>query len=132
MSVWVWIAIGAGSLIAFSLLVGFVTARILGSVGREVSCILEGEAETWATASRMHATPDREGIAAEEVVSRPQTVRVGEEEFVASGYLDRAGQSPRAAPPEASSGVSAARAGGRRRLRRSPPGRRSNPRPLRR
>jgi hypothetical protein len=99
MSVWVWIAIGAGSLIAFSLLVGLVIARILGSIGREVSHVLEAEAEAWATAPLTHATEERVGIVPDEVIAQPQTVWSREEEFVASGHPDRAGQPPRAAPP---------------------------------
>lgn len=104
MSVWVWIAIGAGSLIAFSLLAGLVIARVLGSIGREVSHVLEAEAEAWATAPLTHATQERVGIAPDEVISRPQTVRSRQEEFVASGHPARAGQPPRAAPPDASPG----------------------------
>jgi len=133
MSVWVWIAIGAVSLLAFSLLVGLVIARILGSIGREVSHLLEAEAEAWAMAPLTHATQERVGIAPDEVVSQPHTVRSREEEFVASGVPDRAGQPARAAPPDASSSVSAARAGARRGLHRSPSarGRRPNPQHLR-
>jgi hypothetical protein len=132
MSVWVWIAIGAGSLIGFSLLVGLVIARILGSIGREVSLVLEAEA--WATAPLTHATQERAFIALDEVVSQPNTVRSREEEFVASGHPDRAGQPPRAAPPDVSSRVSAAPAGARRQLHRSPPapGRRPTRQHLRR
>jgi hypothetical protein len=130
MSVWVWIVIGAISLIVFSLLVGLVIARILGSIGREISQVLEAEAEAWATAPLTHATPDRVGTSPDEVVSRPHTVRSREEEFVASGHPDRARQPARAGPPDASSSVSAARAGARRRLHRSPPRRRPNPQHL--
>jgi hypothetical protein len=132
MSVWVWIAIGVGSLIAFSLVGGLVIARVLGSIGREVSQVLEAEAEAWATAPLTHATQERVDIAPDEVILRPQTARSRQEEFVASGHPDRAGQPPRAAPPDASSRVPP-RAGARR-LHRSPlaPGTRPNPQHLRR
>jgi hypothetical protein len=47
MPMWGWIAIGVGSFVALSLLVGFVLARILGAIGREVSGMYE--TEHWTT-----------------------------------------------------------------------------------
>ena len=134
MSFWVWITIGAVSLISFSLLVGLVIAWILGSIGREVSHVLDAEAEAWAMAPLTHATQERVRITPDEVISQPHTVRSREEEVVASGHPDRAGQPPRAAPPDANSNASSARAGVRRRPHRSPPapGRRRDPQHLRR
>jgi hypothetical protein len=134
MSFWVWIAIGALSLTSFSLLVGLVVARILGNIGREVSHVLEAEAEAWVMAPLTHATQERVGITPDEVISQPHSVRSREEEVVASGHPDRAAQPPRAGPADANSRVSAARAGVRRRPHRSPPapGRRRDPQPLRR
>lgn len=44
---WVWIVIGLGSFLALSLLVGFTLARVLGTIGRQVSELYE--IEDWAT-----------------------------------------------------------------------------------
>jgi hypothetical protein len=84
LSVWMWIAIGVVSLIGFSLLAGFALARILGTVGREVSYLLESEAEGWATASLAHATREDVPVAEGEASfsSQARTVRSREHEFV--------------------------------------------------
>jgi len=47
-TVWLWLAIGAVSVAAFSLLVGLLVAKVLGSVGRSVTEVLEAEARTSA------------------------------------------------------------------------------------
>jgi hypothetical protein len=137
MSVWVWIVIGAVLLLAFSLLVGLVIARVLGSIAREVSPLLEAEAEAeaWATAPLAYAARERVVIASEEVVSLSQTVRSPDKEFAARGdpAPDRVRRPLGAAPSDPSPTVSAAPAGARRRPRRSQaPGRRPNPQHLRR
>jgi hypothetical protein len=134
-SVWVWIVIGAVLLLAFSLVVGLVIARVLGSIAREVSRLLEAEAEAWATAPLAYAARERVVIASEEVVSPSQTVRSPDEEFAARGdpAPDRVRRPLGAAPRGPSPTVSAAPAGARRRPHRSQAqGRRPNPQHLRR
>lgn len=44
---WVWIAIALGSFVGLSLIIGFAVARILGTIGREISELYE--TEDWAT-----------------------------------------------------------------------------------
>jgi phosphate/sulfate permease len=46
MPMWVWIVIGVGSFLGLSLLVGFVLARILGTLGREISEL--HQTDNWA------------------------------------------------------------------------------------
>jgi hypothetical protein len=46
MPMWVWIVIGVGSFLALSLVVGFALARILGTIGRQISDLYE--TEDWA------------------------------------------------------------------------------------
>jgi len=75
MSVWLWLAIAAVSLLALSLLVGLVVARILGSIGRSVSELLETEA--WAAAPLTHSREDEAVVEPKEVSeSRPKIVRL--------------------------------------------------------
>ena len=46
MSLWVWIVVVSGALLALSLLVGLALAAILGSISRELSELVE--LERWA------------------------------------------------------------------------------------
>ena len=48
MSLWVWIVVVSGALLALSLLVGLALAAILGSISRELSELVE--LERWADA----------------------------------------------------------------------------------
>jgi hypothetical protein len=54
---WMWVAVGVGSFLALSLLIVFVFARVLGTIGLEVSRLYEDE--FWATrpASRESERP---------------------------------------------------------------------------
>jgi hypothetical protein len=47
MPMWFWIAIGLGSFVLLSLVVAFAVARILGTIGREISELYG--TEDWAT-----------------------------------------------------------------------------------
>jgi hypothetical protein len=60
MPMWVWIAIGLGSFLGLSLLVGLALARILGTIGRQISELYE--TEQWAMQPPTRAS--REGIEA--------------------------------------------------------------------
>jgi len=55
MPVWGWIAVGVTFLV-FSIGVGLLVARILGSIGREVTALLESE--VWAAAPPSRATDE--------------------------------------------------------------------------
>jgi hypothetical protein len=55
MSIWTWIAIAAFSWIGFSLLVGLTIARVVRSISRRISDILDAEPEAWVFARRWHA-----------------------------------------------------------------------------
>jgi len=48
MTMWAWVTIGAGSVLALSVLVAMTVAAILGSISRDVSQLLK--AELWAVA----------------------------------------------------------------------------------
>ena len=43
---WFWIMIGVGSFLGLSLIIGLVLARILGTIGREISGLYE--TDDWA------------------------------------------------------------------------------------
>jgi hypothetical protein len=58
MSVWTWIAIGAGSFLVLSLLVGLAVGAVLGSIGRRISEM--HETEDWVMASPTQALGDAE------------------------------------------------------------------------
>jgi hypothetical protein len=58
LSVWIWIAVGTGSFLVLSLLVGLVVAAILGNIGRRVSELFE--TEDWALAPPTRAQGDTE------------------------------------------------------------------------
>jgi hypothetical protein len=55
MPVWGWIAVGVTFLV-FSIGVGLAVARILGSISREVTALLESE--VWAAAPPSRATDE--------------------------------------------------------------------------
>ena len=44
MPVWSWIAIAVGSLLGLSLFIGLAVARILGTIGQEISALYDTEA----------------------------------------------------------------------------------------
>jgi hypothetical protein len=58
MSVWTWIAIGAGSFLLLSLLVGLAVGAVLGTIGRRISEMYE--TEDWVMASPTRALGDEE------------------------------------------------------------------------
>jgi hypothetical protein len=68
MSVWVWIAIGVGSLLVLSLFVGLAVAAVLGDIGRRVSELYE--TEDWATAPPARALTDAGERQREEVKTK--------------------------------------------------------------
>lgn len=58
---WGWIAIGVGSFVGLSVLVGLALARILGTIGREVADMYETEDWAMVPPSRAaQATEERE------------------------------------------------------------------------
>ena len=65
MTDWFWLAIGAVSVSAFSLLLGLLVARILDSIGRSVTELLEAQA--WASAPLTQSRKDAAVVAPEEV-----------------------------------------------------------------
>jgi hypothetical protein len=73
-----WIAIAVVSLVALSALFGLLVARVLGHIGREMSEILEGEAEVWAMAPLARETEEHFGV------TSPSTVQLGKETPVRS------------------------------------------------
>ena len=66
MSLWVWIVVVTGTLLAVSLLVGLALAAILGSITREMSGLLE--LEEWTDAPLMD-----ERLAATELEPAPSS-----------------------------------------------------------
>jgi hypothetical protein len=72
MPMWVWIAIGVGSFLCLSLLVGFAFARILGSIGRQISDLYE--TEVWAQLPPSRAAKDVEEQQPEEVEAKSSRV----------------------------------------------------------
>jgi hypothetical protein len=68
MSVWVWIAIGVGSLLVLSLFVGLAVAAVLGNIGRRVSELYE--TEDWVTAPPARALTDAGERQREEVKTK--------------------------------------------------------------
>ena len=73
-----WIAVAVVSLVALSALFGLLVARALGHIGREMSEILEGEAEVWAMAPLARETEERFGV------TSPSNVQLGRETLVRS------------------------------------------------
>jgi hypothetical protein len=68
MSVWDWVAVGVGLLLAVSILVGFALARILGAVGRQISELMETEA--WATTPPARAREETPALELDEKGAR--------------------------------------------------------------
>jgi hypothetical protein len=61
MPMWGWIAIGVGSFVGLSVIVGFALARILGTIGRQVGALYETEDWAMVPPSRARkATQERE------------------------------------------------------------------------
>jgi hypothetical protein len=56
MSLWAWIAIGAGSFLALSFVLGLAVARVLGTIAQQVSELYE--TEVWASAPPSRALDD--------------------------------------------------------------------------
>jgi len=56
MPMWVWIMIGVGSFLGLLLLMGFALARILGTIGRQISGLYE--TENWAMLPPTRASKD--------------------------------------------------------------------------
>ena len=48
MTVWGWVAVGIGGFLGVALLIGVLLARILGTIGAEVTRLLEAE-DPWAS-----------------------------------------------------------------------------------
>jgi hypothetical protein len=68
MPMWFWIMIGVGSFLGLSLLIGLAVARILGTIGREISGLYE--MDDWAMLPPTRAARDvkedhPEGVEAE-------------------------------------------------------------------
>ena len=57
MSVWEWVAIGIGAFSSLTLVVGLAVARILGSISRDVTDLLETEMWSAAPISRALDAP---------------------------------------------------------------------------
>lgn len=72
MPMWVWIAIGLGSFLGLSLLVGFALARVLGAIGRQLSELYETEG--WATVPPTRASKEVEEQQPDEVEANPSRV----------------------------------------------------------
>jgi len=74
MAVWAWIALGVGSFLVLSLLVGLVLAAVLSEIGRRVAELYESE--EWATAPLNRALADPESKEEEAKVKRDRTIRL--------------------------------------------------------
>jgi hypothetical protein len=72
MPMWVWIAIGLGSFLGLSLTVGIALARILGTIGRQVSDLYETEG--WATVPPTRASKEFEEQQADEAERKSSAV----------------------------------------------------------
>jgi hypothetical protein len=72
MPMWVWIMIGVGSFLGLSLLVGFALARILGTIGRQISGLYE--TEDWSMLPPTRAAKDVEEEQPEEVEAKSSGV----------------------------------------------------------
>jgi hypothetical protein len=74
MTVWAWIAIGVGSFLALSVLVGLAVAAVLGEIARRVSELHESEG--WASAPPKRALAEAESQAGEANAEKDQVVRL--------------------------------------------------------
>lgn len=72
MPMWVWIAIGLGSFFSLSIVVVFAVARILGTIGREVSELYE--METWSSMPPARALEDAGDEQPQEVATKRRRV----------------------------------------------------------
>jgi len=73
-SVWIWIAIGAGSFLVVSLLVGLALGAVLGSIGQGISELYE--TEDWAMAPPARALGDAEPEPGEAETKQDRVVRL--------------------------------------------------------
>lgn len=69
---WVWVAIGLGSFFSLSIVVGFAVARILGTIGRQISEL--HETEMWTSAAPTRALEDAGNEQPQEVATKRRAV----------------------------------------------------------
>jgi hypothetical protein len=74
MTFWAWIAVGVGSFLVLSVLVGLVVGAILGEIGRRASELYESE--DWATAPPSRTVAEAEPQAAEAKAEQDRVVRL--------------------------------------------------------
>ena len=74
MSVWIWIAIGAGLFLVVSLFVGLAVGAVLGSIGQGISELYE--TEDWAMAPPARALADAEPEPGEAETKQDRVVRL--------------------------------------------------------
>ncbi len=74
MTVWTWLAVGVGSFLVLSLLLGLAVAAVLGEIGRRVSELHESEG--WATAPPNRALGEVEPQAGEAKAEQDRVVRL--------------------------------------------------------
>jgi hypothetical protein len=75
MPMWMWIVIGLGAFLGLSLLVGLVLARILGTIGLQLSEM--HEREDWTNLPPARASKDVEEQQPDEVEAKaPRVVRL--------------------------------------------------------
>jgi hypothetical protein len=72
MPMWFWIMIGVGSFLVLSLLIGLALARILGTIGREISGLYE--TDDWAMLPPTRAARDAKEDQPEEVEAESSPV----------------------------------------------------------
>jgi hypothetical protein len=72
MPMWFWIMIGVGSFLVLSLLIGLALARILGTIGREISGLYE--TDDWAMLPPTRAARDTKEDQPEEVEAESSPV----------------------------------------------------------
>jgi hypothetical protein len=72
MPMWFWIMIGVGSFLALSLVIGLALARILGTIGRQISGLYETDG--WAMLPPTRASKDAEEEQPEEVEAKSSGV----------------------------------------------------------
>ena len=74
MIVWTWLAVGVGSFLVLSLLLGLAVAAVLGEIGRRVSELHESEG--WATTPPNRALGEVEPQAGEAKAEQDRVVRL--------------------------------------------------------
>ncbi len=72
MPIWLWVTVGLVSFLALPLLVGLAVARILGTIGREVSELYE--METWSSMPPARALEDAGDEQPQEVATKRRRV----------------------------------------------------------